>query len=310
MSSSASHAVLIVNPKSGGGKAQRNDLVTECGRRGIEPLVLGNGDDLSALAASAVAAGAEIIGMAGGDGSQAVVASVASDHDVGYVCVPAGTRNHFALDLGVDRNDVVGSLDAFSEGTERRIDLARVNGRLFVNNACLGLYAKIVQSPEYRDAKAKTVTEMLPELLGPRAEPFDLRFTGPDGTHYPTAHLLLVSNNPYHVRRLGARGTRGSIDQGTLGVIAARLERPTELARFQALDAVGKIDRFHGWLEWSTPTFTIDSGATVDIALDGEASKIDPPLRFEIVPSALRVRLPRRRAAPRLWRRFRHATKS
>lgn len=306
MSSDRSHAVLIVNPKSGGGKAHRYDLVAECGRRGIEPVVLQDGDDLSALAASAVAGGADIIGMAGGDGSQGVVASVASDHGVAYVCVPAGTRNHFAHDLGIDRKDVVGSLDAFSGGTEHRIDLARVNGRMFVNNACLGIYAKVVQSPEYRDAKAKTVTEMLPELLGPGAETFDLRFTGPDGSHYPTAQLLLVSNNPYHVRRLGARGTRGSIDGATLGVIAARLAGPSEVATFQALDAVGKVGRFHGWREWATPTFAVDSGAAVDLALDGEASKMDPPLRFETVPAALRVRLPRRTAASRLWRRLHH----
>ena len=98
------------------------------------------------------------------------------------MCVPAGTRNHFALDLGLDRDDVVGALDAFDEAVERRVDLAEVNGRVFVNNVSLGVYAKIVQSPEYRDAKRQTTTAMLPELLGPDAEPFDLHFRGPDGT--------------------------------------------------------------------------------------------------------------------------------
>ena len=62
--------------------------------------------------------------MAGGDGSQALVAQVAMEHDVAYVCIPAGTRNHLALDLGLDRDDVVGALDAFRAGTERPIDLA------------------------------------------------------------------------------------------------------------------------------------------------------------------------------------------
>ena len=80
------------------------------------------------MATVACHAGGDALGMAGGDGSQAAVAAVAAEHDLPYVCVPAGTRNHFALDLGIDRNDVVGALDAFSDGHQRRIDLGRVNG--------------------------------------------------------------------------------------------------------------------------------------------------------------------------------------
>lgn len=87
-----------------------------------------------------------MIGMAGGDGSQTLVATVAVRHDVAHVVVPGGTRNHFALDLGLDRDDVVGALEAYTDGVEERIDLATVDGRTFVNNASLGLYAKIVQS--------------------------------------------------------------------------------------------------------------------------------------------------------------------
>ena len=143
----AAYPVLIMNPKSGGGKAEQFHLADECRKRGIEPVVLKPGDDLLQLAEDAIAGGADVIGMAGGDGSQALVASVAARHGVPHVCVPAGTRNHFALDLGLDRSDVVGALDAFTDGVERRIDLAVVNGRTFVNNASLGLYAEIVQSP-------------------------------------------------------------------------------------------------------------------------------------------------------------------
>ena len=175
----ARHPVLLVNPRSGGGKAERFGLVDVCRERGIEAIVLRPGDDLLELAEAAVARGADVIGMAGGDGSQALVAGVASRHGVAHVVVPSGTRNHFALDLGLDRTDVLGALDAFHDGVERRIDLATVNGRVFVNNASMGLYAKIVQSPEYRDAKRGTVAGMLPELIGPNAPPMDLRFTGP-----------------------------------------------------------------------------------------------------------------------------------
>src|SRR5262249_52486647 len=151
--------------------------------------------------------GADVIGMAGGDGSQALVATVAARRDVAHVVVPAGTRNHFALDLGLDREDVAGALDAFGPAVERRIHLATGNGRIFVNNASLGLYAEIVQSAQYRDAKLRTAAAMLPRLKGPDAKPFDLRHTGPDGEPRDGADVILVSNNPYLLSSLDGAGT-------------------------------------------------------------------------------------------------------
>ena len=288
----ALHPVLIVNPKSGGGKAERYRLVEECKARGIEAIVLQRGDDLLELATAAIARGADVIGMAGGDGSQALVATVASEHGIPHVCVPAGTRNHFALDLGIDRDDVVGALDAFHEGVERRVDLARVNGRVFVNNAALGLYAKIVQSPAYRDAKLKTAADMLPDMIGPDARPFDLRYVGPDGVECPTAHLLLVSNDPYELHHLSGRGTRKRMDLGTLGVVAARIAGAKEAMTFVALEAAGRIRSFAGWLEWNTPNFRVDSAGPIEIGIDGEALLMDPPLVFDSLPGALRIRIP------------------
>jgi len=143
---------------------------------------------------------------AGGDGTQALVATVAAEAGLPFVCVPAGTRNHFALDLGLDRDDVVGALDAFADAVERPVDLARVNGRTFVNNCSMGLYAAIVQSDEYRDAKVETAAAMLPELLGPDADSLDLRFTDGSGRPRTTTHMLLVSNNPYVLDRVGGFG--------------------------------------------------------------------------------------------------------
>ena len=234
----AEHPVLIMNLKSGGGKAEKFRLADECEKRGIEPIVLQPGDDLLQLAEDAIARGADVIGMAGGDGSQALVATVASRRDVPHVCVPAGTRNHFALDLGLDRNDVVGALDAFADAVERRVDLASVNGRVFVNNASLGLYAKVVQSPEYRDAKISTAASILPELLGPEAKPLDLRFRGPDAD-YPTAHLILVSNDPYQMDHLVDMGTRQRLDLGVLGIVATRIADAAQASRFVAMEAAG-----------------------------------------------------------------------
>jgi diacylglycerol kinase family enzyme len=285
-------AVLIMNLKSGGGKAERFDLPAEARRRGIEPVVLAPGDDLLELAENAIAKGAQVIGMAGGDGSQALVATVAARHDVPHVVIPAGTRNHFALDLGLDRDDVLGALDGFDDAVERRIDLARVNDRVFVNNASLGVYAKVVQSDAYRDAKLETWTRMLPDLLGPDAEPIDLEFTGPDGTSCADAPLVLVSNNPYQLTNLAGAGTRERIDTGTLGIVAARVHSAADVSRLVALELVGQVGRFPGLLSWPSAKFEVRSNEPVEIGLDGEALVLDPPLRFTSLPGALRVRLP------------------
>jgi diacylglycerol kinase family enzyme len=286
-------AVLIMNLKSGGGKAERFGLAAEARRRGIEPIVLQPGDDLVELAEGAIARGAEVVGMAGGDGSQALVATVAARRDIAHVCIPAGTRNHFALDLGLDRDDVVGALDAFTDGVERRIDLASVNDHVFVNNASLGVYAKVVQSDAYRDAKLDTWTRMLPDLLGPDAEPIDLEFTTPDGSRYDDAPLVLVSNNPYQLTSLAGAGTRERIDTGLLGVVAARVRTSADVSKLVALELVGQVGRFPGLLSWSTAEVEVRSSGPVEVGLDGEALLLQPPLRFSSLPGALRVRLPR-----------------
>ena len=291
-----SRAILLINPKSGGGKAERFHLAEEARRRGVEPVVLEAGDDLLELAVRAVQGGADVIGMAGGDGSQALVASVAMQHDLPHVCIPAGTRNHFALDLGLDRNDVVGALDAFTDAVERRIDLARVNDRVFVNNASLGAYAQVVQSDAYRDAKLETWAQMLPELLGPDAPPIDLEFEGPDATEYTDAPLVLVSNNPYQLTRLAGAGTRPRLDTGRLGIVAARIRSPSDVAELVTLETIGQSERFPGLLEWSQPEFAVRSGSAVAVGLDGEALTLEPPLRFVSLPGALRIRLPRQAA--------------
>jgi len=274
----ARQGALIVNPKSGGGKAERFQLVAEARKRGIEPILLEPGDDLHGLAERAVAQGADVIGMAGGDGSQAIVAAVAMEHDVAHVCVPAGTRNHFALDLGIDREDVVGALDAFTAGVERRIDLASVNGRVFVNNASVGAYAQVVQSEAYRDAKLATWTRMLPAVLGPDA---------------PQPAFALVSNNPYRFAGIAAVGTRPRLDTGRLGIVTAEIDQAADVARLLALATVGRWHRFRGLREWSDLHFEVHSQSPVPVGLDGEALVFDPPLRFVSLPGALRVRLPR-----------------
>jgi diacylglycerol kinase family enzyme len=288
----AARPVLLMNPRSGGGKVGRFNLVEEARRRGIEPVVLAPGDDLLRLAERAVADGADVVGMAGGDGSQALVAGVAAAHGVGFVCVPAGTRNHLAMDLGLDRADVAGALDAFGQAVERRIDLGLVGDRVFVNNATVGLYAKIVQSPAYRNHKVGTALELLPDMLGPNATPFDLRFTGPDGAEHASAHLILVSNDRYELGSGEGFGSRRRIDGGNLGIVAATFRSSSEIARLLESGAAGRGWRPPGWVEWADDSFELRSGQPVEIGIDGEALVLDPPIRFRTLPGALRVRIP------------------
>ena len=274
------HPALFYNPKSGGGKAERFHLADEARRRGIEPIELQRGDDLEELVRGAVDRGADGLAAAGGDGTQAIVASIAAELDLPFACIPAGTRNHFALDLGVDRDDVVGALDAFVDGGERRVDLAEVNGRVFVNNVSLGLYAEAVQQPGYREAKLSTLLGTVPDFLGPDAQQPKLGWTGPGGRQSGVA--ILVSNNRYRLGSAVASGTRPRLDRGRLGIAVMS---PT------TANEDGGTSVHLGMHQWTDSRFRIDSEEPVPAGIDGEAAVLDPPLRFRTRPGALRVRI-------------------
>src|SRR5258707_187456 len=272
------HPVLFYNPKSGGGKAERLHLADEASIRGFEPVELKRGDDLEQLVHAAVERGADALAMAGGDGSQAIVAKVASQLDLPYACIPAGTRNHFALDLGVDRDDVVGALDAFVDGGERHVDLAEVNGRVFVNNVSLGLYAEAVQRPEYRDAKLRTMLAAAPDALRPDAGTLDLRCVGHDGAEEGAA--ILISNNSYRLGRPLGSGTRPRLDAGMLR--GAVLKPATAAARRPPTRALPPR---------AEPPLATAAVRPVPAGIDGEATTLEPPLSFRTLPGSLRVRI-------------------
>ena len=204
--------------------------------------------------------GADALAMAGGDGSQAIVAMLAAELDLPYACIPAGTRNHFALDLGVDRDDVVGALDAFVSGGERRVDLAEVNGRVFVNNVSLGLYAEAVQQPGYREAKLHTLLETVPDARTGRQAARSAAGTRPRGEE--SAVAILISNNAYRLGRALGSGTRPRLDRAVLGV--------TVLAPDQG-ERGRRVTRSSAMEQWITPTFEIASGSAVAAGIDGEA---------------------------------------
>jgi diacylglycerol kinase family enzyme len=287
------HPVLICNPWSGGGKVAKFELVELAESLGVEVIMLAEGLDLEALARDAVARGADCLGMAGGDGSQALVASIAIEHDLPFVLVSAGTRNHFALDLGINRDDPRLSLQAFRDAVERRIDYATVGDRLFVNNVSLGVYATIVQQEGYRDAKAETTKALLPELLGRREDPFDLQFTEPDGTEVEGSFVIQVSNNPYVLGATLDASQRRRLDTGTLGVVAITAATGAEAASVVAFSALGQRRRSRHWHEFTTEQFEVRSrSGKAFVGIDGEALELDTPLEFRIHPRGLRLLVP------------------
>lgn len=287
------HPVLLCNPWSGGGKVEKfgiRELATELG---VETVMLDRGLDLEALARGAVARGADCLGMAGGDGSQALVASIAVEHGLPFVCVSAGTRNHFALDLGLNRDDPRESVYAFRDAYERRVDYATVNDRFFVNNVSLGVYAKIVQEESYRAAKVDTSKALLPEMLGRQSEPFDLQFTTPDGEEVDGAILVMVSNNPYVLGVSPDNAQRRHLDRGRLGVFAVNTRTGAEAARLTAAQALGQRSRSRFWHEFTATEFEVRSrSGTAFAGVDGEALELATPLRFAIHPRGLTLLVP------------------
>jgi diacylglycerol kinase family enzyme len=287
------HPVLLCNPWSGGGKVQKFDLVDLASSLGVETVMLDHGLDLAELARDAIARGADCLGMAGGDGSQALVASIAVEHDLPFVCVAAGTRNHFALDLGLDRSDPRQSVHAFRDAIERRVDYATVNDRFFVNNVSLGVYATIVQQEGYREAKAATTRQLLPELLGDAKEPFDLSFVTPDGTEVDGSFLVMVSNDPYVLAASPSTSQRLRLDTGQLGVFAVTAATGAQAAEVVTLALAGQGSRSGHAFEFSCETFEIRSRSGRAYAgVDGEALELDTPMTFRAHPRGLRMLVP------------------
>lgn len=282
---------FVMNPRSGGGKVSRFDLDDRARGLGAEVALLdGPGPvDVAALARTAAADGADLLGVAGGDGTQALVAGIAAEHGLPFTVISAGTRNHFAMDLGLDRDHPDTGLDALTDGVELWLDLGDINGRTFVNNASFGAYAEVVQSPAYRDDKRGTTLRMLPDLLSGRAGPrLVARIDGSVTVDDPRA--LLVSNNPYQLGDLVGLGRRPRIDTGVLGVVAVTVENAAQAA------ALVRGRHAGGVRQLVAREVVIESDAAqIPVGVDGEALMLDTPVRCTIRPLALRVRVPKHR---------------
>jgi diacylglycerol kinase family enzyme len=299
---------LIMNPHSGGGKVEKFGLARKARELGAEVVLLeGPGTvDVEALARQAVASGSDLLGVAGGDGTQAIVAAVAAASGIPFMVISAGTRNHFAMDLGLDREDPATCLDALADGVELHVDLGSIGDRTFVNNASFGAYASVVQSPAYRDDKTATTLDLLPDLLvghqGPR-----LRLQAGGNPEVAGPQAILVSNNPYAASDVAGLGRRDRLDTGNLGVVA--------VAVGGAVDAASLVrGRRSKALTLATATeIMVDADVPeIPVGVDGEALRIPTPVRCTIRPGALRVRVPRHRPGIRVakpamdWAELRH----
>jgi diacylglycerol kinase family enzyme len=280
---------LLVNPRSGDGKAGRVGLVEAARARGVRVHVLAEGDDPGALARRAVAEGADAVGVAGGDGSLGLVAAVAVEADVPFVCVPSGTRNHFAGDLGLDRAHPLAALEAFA-GPERRIDVGMVGDRMFLNNVSLGAYADLVADPRYRAGKLATAHAVLPASLRGERELLRVDLRDADGRRHPDVLVLLVASNRYELN-----GVRERLDGGLLQVSALRARTGAALAGLAttALARGGRPLGGAGWAQWTTTSLRVDAAhPELAAGIDGEAAVLATPMEFRLLPLALRVLVP------------------
>ncbi|MFE3498635.1 diacylglycerol/lipid kinase family protein [Kitasatospora sp. NPDC059146] len=283
--------VLIMNPKSGGGKVERFDLVRRAEELGARVVLLDTSaeQDVAELARRAIADGADLLGVAGGDGTQALVAAVAAEHGLPFLVVSAGTRNHFAMDLGLDRTDPATCLDALRDGVELTVDLGRVGDRTFVNTVSFGAYAEIVQSPEYRDAKTATALGALPDLLTGEAGP--TLTARADGHRIDAPQALLVSNNPYAAPDPVDLGRRPRLDEGLLGVVGVRVDGAAQAAELVLLG-----ERAAALTLLSARQVTVHADVPeIAVAVDGEALTLPTPVVCTLRHRALRVRVPRER---------------
>jgi diacylglycerol kinase family enzyme len=281
---------LIMNPKSGDGKVVKFDLKRKAEALGAEVFLFGESGpvDVAAIARQAVADGADLLGVAGGDGTQALVAGIAAEHGLPFVVISAGTRNHFALDLGLDREDPARCLSALADGVELRVDLGVINGQTFVNNASFGAYAEIVETPAYRGDKMGTTLNLLPDLLqGHRGAQLAAQV---DGTRIEAPQALLVANNPYGTGDLAGLSRRMRLDGGILGVVGVTVSNAA-----QAVDLLRGI-RAAGVSVLTTKQIEITADAAqIPVGVDGESILMSVPVTCTVSPGALRVWVPRDR---------------
>jgi diacylglycerol kinase family enzyme len=255
--------------------------------------VLEEREEVETLARRAADSGASALGIAGGDGSLGRVAGVALERGRPFVCVPFGTRNHFARDLGLDCDDPIGSLAAF-RGEERRVDAGRVADVVFLNNVSLGLYASLVHDPEHETKnRLAAALRMVPAAFGKARRPLELTLDTPEGSRRLEALILLVANNDYSLEAISDLGGRTRLDEGRLHAYVFEAVGRFRLAILFARALAGRVGEIEGYTDAAAERLTVDAPRPrIHVAVDGEPAVLPSPLAFEVLPGALRVLVP------------------
>jgi diacylglycerol kinase family enzyme len=285
---------LIINPKSGDGRAMKAHVGEAAEALGIRIKVLEKSDDVETLARAAAADGADVLGISGGDGSIGAVAKVALDLDLPMVVLPGGTRCHFARDLGLNPKHILDALDGFT-GVLRRIDVADIQGRIFLNNVSFGLYADIVDRPDYREHKARSARTVLRELVSGKKDLYDLQFHR-GKKKYAQAAQVLVGVNSYNTVDVFELGYRNKLDGGVLQITAVTELNDTivsGLIKSMSVDRLRRSGKLQGFYQWTTQSFSIlNRRGTIVAGVDGEREEYKTPLTIKVLPGALRVFVP------------------
>lgn len=276
--------LIFVNPSAGGG-TEVDDLVEKFeGHEVVECEPSDLTDQLRKILGTDEKPG--FVGIAGGDGTIRAAVEVLLDvsPETPLLAVPAGTRNHFARDLGLDTID--DAVAAANEGRTRRVDAATVNDAWFVNNSSVGVYPRLVAHREARESRMpKAVAAVI-------AAWHQLRFgrhlrIKVDGTPVK-AWAVFVGNNCYGESLRELTG-RERLDEGVLDVRVAHADR--RLSRLRIVGAVlfGRIEHSPLIDRKRCTAVQLDVGREVDVALDGEVTSMDSPLNYQSHPLALTV---------------------
>ena len=284
-------ATLILNAGSGGGKHQPAIRVA-AERCGWVIREVGPGADPAGLAASA---DTDVLVVAGGDGTVSAVAAVAVERDLPLVVLPCGTLNHFAADAGLDCNHPLAGMAAVEDGTEMRVDVGSVNGRVFINNASIGFYSSMVQDPQYRSRRVAVTSRYLRRAILGGGSTMTVSLTLAPRVVVPdTVLTILVSNNAYSPGVAPGAALRPRLDEAVLWVHLLGLnERRGPLLWRLARTLVTLLSGRSQVAAWPTREQTVGfDRARIRVGLDGEAVELTTPLRFVSRPGALRLRIP------------------
>ena len=289
-------AVILIN-RGGGSVGERNAIEQALRGAGIDGKVqLLDGKQVVKAAKAAVKAGEPLIIAGGGDGTISCVAGAVAGTKTKLGILPLGTLNHFARDLDIPL-DLGEAAKLISSGKARAVDVAEVNGRIFINNSAIGLYPLMVldrEAQQRRLGRSKRLAMVVASVRTlVRFQHRRLTLTVNDEqTGRIDTPLLFIGNNDYRTD-LGAAGQRDSLDDGELCVFVLRKKSRTGLvaATIRAL-----LNRSRGddmvRIDGVKSLKVASSRQSLTISLDGETLSMDVPLTYRIRPKALKVVAP------------------